>query len=142
VNSNNLPSYTVGPWFEATMPAGVFVNWAAASGRLVQIPRNPCAANTKSATSMGPVGMWVNGVAIFNTLDGGSYSNSSGDDQGGGMTSQRAMHLSAASQERGPIAAGSLVSAYPEFNATLSTSTDTATGNVWPMTLAGSTVTV
>src|ERR1041385_8876093 len=42
------------------------------------------AAGTKAATGMGPVGMWVNGVAIFNTLDGGSYSSAAGDDQGGG----------------------------------------------------------
>ncbi len=31
VNSNNLPSYTLGPWFEATMTAGVFMNWASSS---------------------------------------------------------------------------------------------------------------
>ncbi len=142
VNSNNLPSYTIGPWFEATMTAGVFMNWAAASSRLVEITRNPSPATTKPASGMGPVGMWVNGVAIFNTLDGGSYSNSAGDDQGGGMPSPRATHLSAAAQERGPIAAGSLVSAYPEFNATLATSTETASGPAWPMTLGGATVTI
>ena len=142
VNSNNLPSYTVGPWFEASMPAGVFMNFAAASGRLAQISRNPSAAAKKSASGLGPVGMWVNGVAIFNTLDGGSYGNSAGDDQGGGMVSLRATHFSAASQERGPIAAGSLVSAYAEFNAALATSTDTASGPVWPNSLAGTTVTV
>src|SRR2546421_6158578 len=114
------------------MTAGVFVTWAAASTRLAQFSRTPSPAATKTASGMGPVGMWVNGVAIFNTLDGGSYSNSAGDDQGGGMPSPRAAHFSAASQERGPIAAGSLVSAYPEFNATLSTATDTATGSVLP----------
>jgi len=124
------------------MPGGVFMNWAAASSRLVQISRSPAAAATKSASGMGPVGMWVNGVAIFNTLDGGSYRNAVGDDQGGGMPSPRAMHLSAASQERGPLAAGSQVSAYPEFNATLATSTDTASGTALPTTLAGTTVTV
>jgi uncharacterized protein (TIGR03437 family) len=143
VNSNNLPSYTIGPWFEATMTAGVFVNWAAASSRLVEITRTPTVAATKSASGMGPVGMWVNGVAIFNTLDGGSYSNSAGQDEGGGSPSARATHLSAASQERGPIAAGSLVSAYPEFSATLATSIATASGGTsWPTMLAGTTVTV
>ena len=142
VNSNNLPSYTIGPWFDATMPGGVFMNWAAASGQLIQIARSPSVATMKSASGMGPVGMWVNGVAIFNTLDGGTYSNSAGDDQGGGMPSPHATHFSAASQERGPIAAGSLVSAYPEFNASLATSIATATGSVWPLTLAGATVTV
>jgi uncharacterized protein (TIGR03437 family) len=144
VNSNNLPSYTIGPWFEATMTAGVFMNWASSSSRLVQITRSPAVPSTKSASGMGPVGMWVNGAAIFNVLDGASYSNSAGADEGGGGISARATHISAASLERGPIAAGSLVSAYAEFNATLASSTATGSpiGAGWPMTLGGSTVTV
>jgi uncharacterized protein (TIGR03437 family) len=142
VNSNNLPSYTIGPWFEATMAGGVFMNWASSSSRLVQISRNPSAAGTKAATGMGPVGMWVNGVAIFNTLDGGSYSSAAGDDQGGGGVTARATHLSSASGERGPLAAGSLVTAYPEFNATLASSVATAGSTSWPLTLGGATVTV
>ena len=56
-------------------------------------------------TGLGSIGMWVNGVAIFNELDGGSYSNAAGDDQGGGGVSARASHFSSASQERGPLAA-------------------------------------
>ena len=27
VNANNLPSYIIGPWFEATMSGGVFMNF-------------------------------------------------------------------------------------------------------------------
>jgi uncharacterized protein (TIGR03437 family) len=142
VNSNNLPSYTIGPWFEATMTGGVFMNYAAASSQLIQLSRNPSPAATKSASGMGPVGMWVNGVAIFNTLDGGSYSNSAGTDEGGGGISARASHFSAASQERGPIAPGSLVSAYAEFDASLATSTATASNTPWPITLGGAAVTV
>ncbi len=142
VNSNNLPSYTVGPWFEASMTGGVFMNWAASVPRTYQISRSPAPAASKTASGMGPVGMWVNGVAIFNTLDGGSYSNAAGDDQGGGAISQRAAHFSAASQERGPIAPGSLVSAYSEFNAVLATATEQAATPAWPTTLGGATVTV
>ncbi len=144
VNSNNLPSYTIGPWFEATMTAGVFMNWASSSNRLVQITRSPSAPAAKSASGMGPVGMWVNGVAIFNVLDGASYSNSAGADSGGGGASPRATNISAASLERGPLAAGSLVSAYAEFNATLATSTATGSpaGAEWPLILGGATVTV
>jgi len=144
VNANNLPSYTIGPWFEATMTAGVFMNWASSSSQLVQISRSPSPAATKTSTGMGPVGMWVNGVAIFNLLDGGSYSNASGDDAGGGGVSARASHGSSASLERGPLAAGSLVTAYPEFNATLATSTATATvsSGAWPTTLGGATISV
>jgi len=142
LNSNNLPSYTIGPWFEATMTGGVFVNWAEANTEQLQFPRSPTPAPTKTASGMGPVGAWVNGVAIFNTLDGGSYSNSAGTDEGGGSPSIRATHTSAASGERGPIAAGSLVSAYAEFAATLATSTESAASANWPLTLGGATVTV
>lgn len=142
VNSNNLPSYTLGPWFEASMTGGVFMNWAASGPRLVRVTRAPAPAATKVASGMGPVGTWVNGVAIFNTLDGGSYSNAAGDDQGGGGVNARASHFSAASQERGPIAPGSLVSAYAEFNAVLAASTASAASTSWPNTLAGTTVTL
>jgi uncharacterized protein (TIGR03437 family) len=142
VNSNNLPSYTIGPWFEATMTGGVFMNWPSASSQQMKVPRSPAPANTKSASGMGPVGMWVNGVAIFNVLDGASYSNARADDAGGGGVSPRATHLSAASLERGPLAQGSIVTAFPEFNATLATSTEGAATAVWPMTLGGATVTV
>ena len=108
VSSNNLPSYTIGPWFEASMPGGVFMNFASPSSQVAEILRSPTVAVTKSASGMGPVGMWVNGVAIFNTLDGGSYSNAVGADAGGGGISTRATHFSMASKERGPLAAGSL----------------------------------
>lgn len=144
VNSNNLPSYTFGPWFEATMTGGVFMSWPSSSNQLAEITRNPTVAATKSASGMGPVGMWVNGVAIFNVLDGASYSNSSGADVGGGGISPRATNISAASLERGPLAAGSLATAYAEFNATLATSTATGVpnGSQWPLTLGGAAVTV
>ena len=142
VNSNNLPSYLIGPWFEATMQGGVFMNWASAMSTQVEFTRTPTPAATKSASGMGPVGVWVNGVAIFNVLDGGSYSNSAGTDEGGGGVSARATHLSAASNERGPLALGSLVSAYPEFSAVLATGTATAPSAVWPTSLGGATVTV
>jgi uncharacterized protein (TIGR03437 family) len=142
VNSNNLPSYTIGPWFEATMTGGVFMNWASASSQQVGLSRNPAPATTKSASGMGPVGMWVNGVAIFNVLDGASYSNAAAADVGGGGVSNRATHLSAASNERGPLAIGSLVSAYPEFSASLATSTASASTAVWPTTLGGAVVTI
>jgi uncharacterized protein (TIGR03437 family) len=117
VNSNNLPGYTIGPWFEATMPGGVFINFPSSSNQQIKIPRAPAVPSTKTATSMGPVGMWVNGVAIFNVLDGGTYSNSAGTDEGGGGASPRARQVSAASYEDGPLASGSLAIAFPELGA-------------------------
>jgi uncharacterized protein (TIGR03437 family) len=142
VNANDLPSYTFGPWFEASMTGGVFINWPSSQAGITEFPRSPSAATTKAASGMGPVGSWVNGVSIFNVLDGGSYSNSAGADEGGGGVMAEAIQVSSASNERGPMAAGSLVSAYSEFAATLATSTATASSANWPLTLGGATVTV
>ncbi len=142
VTSNNLPSYQLGPWFEATMTGGVFMNWAAPQSTAVEFTRAPAAATTNVATGMGPVGIWVNGVAVFNLLDGGSYSTAQGADLGGGGISNHATHLSSASSERGPLAQGSLVSAYPEFTATLATSTAGTPSSAYPTALGGATVTI
>jgi hypothetical protein len=91
---------------------------------------------------MGPQGLWVNGVAIFNVMDGGSYSNARNADVGGGIVTPTAVHVSAASFENGPLAPGSLVTAFSLFGTPLATGTDTASSVAWPTILAGATVTV
>jgi uncharacterized protein (TIGR03437 family) len=143
MNANGLPSYTIGPWFSAFMSGGVFQNWPGAQNLQVQLPRTPQAATgSHAATGMGPVGIWVNGVAVFNPLDGGSYSNSSGADIGGGLVGLASIHVSSASLEGGPLAPGSLVTAYAMFGAALATATQAAGAANWPTALAGATVTV
>jgi uncharacterized protein (TIGR03437 family) len=141
--SNGLAGYPMGPWFSADMPSGVFVNFPASSNMTFQIPRSPAPASTQTNTGMGSQGMWVNGVVLFNFLDGASYVNSSGTDGMAGNTpALDAAITSAASFEQGPIAPGSLVSAFPLFFSVLSTSTDSAATADWPMTLGGATVQV
>ncbi len=142
VNANNLASYTMGPWFDPQFTGGVFGNFASSQNNQFQVPRTPSVAATKSNTSMGAVGVMVNGVAVFNSLDGASYRNASGADAGGGMVTQIASNASTASGERGPMAPGSLVSAYSLFGASLATSTVAASSAAWPLTLGGATVTV
>ncbi len=39
---------------------------------VMTIPINPAAATTKEATSLGPIGMALNGVAIYNDREGGN----------------------------------------------------------------------
>ncbi len=143
VNAFGLASYAIGPWFGPLMPGGVFANWPTQQNYQVQLARSPQAATgTHTATPMGAVGTWVNGVAIFNPLDGGSYSNASAADVGGGLVRTTAFHVSAASFEAGPLAPGSLATAFAEFDAKLATATDQATSSNWPTVLAGATVTV
>ena len=142
VNSNNLPSYIIGPWF-ASMNGGVFMNFAASQNTQMQFPRSPQVASTaRTNTGMGPIGIWANGVAVFNALDGASYSNPQGDDAGGGIVTQNAVNISSASLEGGPVTPGALVTAYANFDAKLATSTDQASTPNWPLTLGGATVTI
>jgi uncharacterized protein (TIGR03437 family) len=142
VASNNLASYVMGPWFIDGGNGGVFQNFPSAQNFRVQIPRTPSAATTKRSTGLGAVGIWVNGVAVFNVLDGASYSNAQRTDVGGGGVRLSSMHVSAASFEGGPTAPGALMTAFPLFGAKLATATATADTPAWPSTLAGSVVTI
>ena len=141
VNSNGLPSYTIGPWF-ASMNGGIFMNFPSQQNDQQQIPRTPQTATTRAKTGLGAVGIWVNGVAAFNMLDGASYRTSTGADVGGGIVATTAAHVSSASLEGGPVAPGTLVTAYANFDAVLATATAQANSAVWPTTLGGATVTI
>ncbi len=143
VNSNNLPSYVIGPWFAGGMNGGVFMNFAAAINSQMALPRAPQAATgTRTNTGLGAVGIWVNGVSVFNAADGASYRNASGDDAGGGIVQANAIHWSSASLEGGPLTPGALVTAFAQFEAKLATATETAATAAWPLTLGGATVTI
>lgn len=143
VTANGLAGYQMGPWFSNDMTAGVFSNFPSASSSNFQIPSSPAPATALTSTGGGPQGMWVNGVSVFNFIDGASYSNSAGTDEGGGNNpSLLAAISSAASYEQGPLAPGSIVIATPLFFTTFGTSTATALSPAWPTSLGGATVTV
>ena len=142
VTASNLGSYTMGPWFINAGNGGVFQNWPSAQNNRGQIPRTPAVATTKTNTGLGAVGLWVNGVAVFNVLDGASYNNTTGNDAGGGPVQMSSMHVSSASFEGGPLAQGGLVSAFSLFGAKLATSTVGADSPNWPTTLGGATVSI
>ena len=142
VNSNGLPSHPFGPWF-ASGNGGVFNNFPARQNYQLRIPRAPTpATGTRTTTPMGAAGIWVNGVALFNALDGGSYKTSTGADAGGGPVNATAIHRAAPSLEGGPVTPGSIVTAFANFGAVLAASTDAAPSPQWPLTLGGSTVTI
>ncbi len=143
VTANGLAGYAMGPWFSADMTAGIFSNFPSASNETFEFPNTPEPADDHESTHGGPQGMWVNGVAVFNFIDGASWSNASQRDVGGGNApSVLAAISSSASFEQGPIAPGSLVTATPLFFTTLATSTETAATAAWPITLGGATVSV
>lgn len=142
VTANNLGSYTMGPWFANGANGGVFMNFPSAQNNRGQIPRTPSVATTKRNTGLGAVGLWVNGVAVFNVLDGASYSNTTRNDVGGGGVQMSSMHVSSASFEGGPIAQGGFASAFSLFGAKLAMSSVSADSPNWPTTLGGATVSI
>ena len=143
VASQGMGSYEHhGPWFDPVFPGGVFGNYPSGLDLQFQLGAQTGEAQEKTTHGLGPVGVWVNGVSIFNVLDGASYSNASGDDLGGGAVRPVAVQVSAASFEQGPMAQGSLVSAFPLFGAVLATSIESATSPDWPTVLGGAAVSV
>jgi hypothetical protein len=69
VNASGIPSYAIGPSW------GNDPNVPSNQGWLYKIPRTPTIPGVKTATGLGPIGAWVNGVAIFNAKDANSYNN-------------------------------------------------------------------
>ena len=69
VSTTCIPDYTIGPW---TANPNIPVN----QNFVFKITRNPI-QNTGALTStpLGHVGVWSNGVSIFNAKDGRSYNN-------------------------------------------------------------------
>jgi len=69
VTTTCIPSYTIGPW-----PGNP--NTATNQNYVFKITRNPIEnSGTKTATPLGHIGVWSNGVSIFNALDAMSYNN-------------------------------------------------------------------
>ena len=69
VSSTCIPDYTIGPW-----PANP--NIPANKNFVFKITRNPVQnTGTLTNTPLGHVGVWSNGVSIFNPKDGMSYLN-------------------------------------------------------------------
>ena len=69
VKANSVPSYSVGPW-----PGNP--NIPSAQNRSYQIPRDPVVNNgTKTVTGLGANGITIDGVQIYNALDGRSFNN-------------------------------------------------------------------
>ena len=69
INASGIPSYSIGPW---PGNPNVPVN----KNYVVKFPRTPAQqTSTKTATPLGPIGLFSNGVAIFNSLDANSYNN-------------------------------------------------------------------
>lgn len=144
MTANNLGSYNMGPWFiDGATNGGVFPGWPSVQNNRGQFPRTPTVATTKTNSGLGAVGLWVNGVGVYNVLDGSSYSTATGRDAGNPVANVlSSVHVSAASFEGGPTAQGAFVSAFSLFGSKLATSTVGAGSPNWPTTLGGATIAI
>lgn len=80
IRTTGLASHLMGPWYLDAAKTNLFPNYPSNTGTIYRIPRVPTQATDKTKTILGAAGYYVNGVAMFNSLDAFSYINSSGTD--------------------------------------------------------------
>jgi hypothetical protein len=84
INSNDLASHVMGPWYSDASKTTLFGFWPASVNNQFKFPRTPAPASSHTSLGLGEVAILVNGVAIFNSLDAASYVNSTGQEVANG----------------------------------------------------------
>lgn len=84
IRSSGLAGYVMGPWYLNAARTQLFPSYPANTHVLYRIPRNPAVPAARSLTGLGPVGYFVNGVALFDNRDA-FYWNGSTDVMGSGL---------------------------------------------------------
>jgi hypothetical protein len=78
VNCSGIPAYIIGPYLDGNPNNG------ADNNNKYKIPLTPVQNTaTPTSTTMGTIGVFLNGVSLFDYRDGVSYKNSTGADAGG-----------------------------------------------------------
>ncbi len=75
IRNTGLAPYVMGPWNNPNLPH----NQGTSTG-VYRFPRTPVVPGTKTLTGMGSIGFLVDGVSMYNTSDGYSYSVSHAQD--------------------------------------------------------------
>ena len=84
VRSYGLASYVMGPWYLDAAKTQAFPNWPVSRVAIRRFVRNPAPAASKSLTGLGSIGMFVNGVSMFDNRDGFVWNGSAEVGQGTG----------------------------------------------------------
>ncbi len=73
IDSSGMASHPMGPWYWNVDT--LFGNWPRSRGYIYKLPKVPVevADDVRVAVGLGVQGMWVNGVPLFNQLDGASF---------------------------------------------------------------------
>lgn len=78
IHASGLPAYIIGPYLDGNP------SQASDNEHLFQIPLNPVVeSGSKTETPLGYIGVFINGVPMYDYKDGVSYSNASGQEAGG-----------------------------------------------------------
>jgi hypothetical protein len=75
VKDTGLAAYVMGPWNNPNLPKN-----QGTSTKVIRFPRTPTIPTSKTLTSMGAIGYLVDGVSVYNTSDGFSYSYANSKD--------------------------------------------------------------
>lgn len=85
VRTTGLAFHVMGPWYGGN--GGLFPNYPSNRAAIYRIPRAPdVSISPKTPTGLGSVGVFVDGVSMFDSRDAFSYDTSAGQDEtpGGG----------------------------------------------------------
>ncbi len=80
IRTTGLGSHIMGPWYLNAAKTNLFPNYPANRAVLYRIPRAPTVPGPKTLTGLGAIGYFVDGVAMFDSRDAFSYSNSNAAD--------------------------------------------------------------
>jgi|GEM_PF-4934972 len=83
IRTTGLGGHLMGPWYRNTAHTGLFPNFPnnqAAIYRMPRQPGDPAALAPKPLTRGGPIGYFVDGVAMFDSRDAFSFNNATGAD--------------------------------------------------------------
>ncbi|MDQ8181985.1 sulfatase-like hydrolase/transferase [Pelagicoccus sp. SDUM812005] len=81
IRTSGLGFHTMGPWYLNQAKTNLFPNYPANQATLFKIPLQPTAiSSSKTQTGLGTIGYFVDGIAMFDSRDAFSYSNSNATD--------------------------------------------------------------
>ena len=83
VRSTGLGAHIMGPWYLNAARTNLFPNYPANMAVIYRIPRDPGPVPVvKVLTGLGRIGLFVDGVSMFDSRDAFSYDTSAGEDDG------------------------------------------------------------
>lgn len=80
VRSTGLGSQMMGPWYIDPQRSVLFPNLPTDQHFIIAIPRHPAAQTGRHFNHLGEIGLFVDGVQMFDASDSFSYSNQNGRD--------------------------------------------------------------